>query len=47
MALSEDQLQELVHRPAETLDIELKRWIDPAVDEWQGEDSKRVHGRAE
>ena len=30
MALSEDQLRALVDDPRETLDVELKRWIDPA-----------------
>ena len=33
MALSEDQLRELLENPSESLGIELKSWIDPNADE--------------
>jgi predicted HTH transcriptional regulator len=33
MVLSEDQLRDLLNAPSETLGVELKRWIDPTIDD--------------
>ncbi len=40
MALSEDQLRSLLISPRETLDVELKRWINPAMDEGKAKMAK-------
>ena len=46
MEVDQQRIQDLVDRPAEALNVEIKRWIDPSEPEDQAKIVRAVWGEA-